>query len=96
MRYEEIIRKPLSVIFYGFPGIVVAGHDGRFFILHNNPSYKGDNAGPIKEEKGYLYSWTLGRWNSFDEYDHSYHNTQPGPDISEPDLSFKKLKRFSL
>ena len=96
MTYEEIICKPLKVIWHGVPGLVVKGSDGRFFILHDNSSYCGDNAGPIREQKGYKYSWALGRFDGYKEYDHSYHNTTPCGSIDEPDLTFKKLKRLSL
>ena len=96
MTYEQIIRNPLKVIWHDVPALVVKGYDNRFYILHNNRADSGDNAGPIKEQLGFEYSWALGHFDNSREYNHEYHGTTPCSSISEPDLSFKKLKKFSI
>lgn len=97
MTYEQIAQKPLKAMWHDNVVMIVKGRDGRFFILYDDPCYKGDNAGDdIKVYWGYPYSWALGNFDGYREFDYYKFSLIPCEDSNELDLTFKKLKRFSL
>ena len=98
MTYKDIADCPVKVIWtfnsHKIPGMLVKGYDNFLYVIHNDPSLNGFDAGEkIKEKYGYSYSWQFGNYLPKEEY-HFFKNGLEPEEVQ--DLSFKTFKRFSL
>ena len=101
MTIEDVRRNPVKVKVHvnghhNVEGLLVVGRDDRLYLLHDGTGPHGDPAGAITEQLGYRDSWCMGSYSPFELEKLAWtlvsHSLSPGV----VDMSFKKLKRFSL
>jgi hypothetical protein len=103
MTYREIADCPVKCKWDNgtrkVDAMVVKGQDDKMFIIHNDEQYIGDDAGLIKHELGYKYSWSIGsRYsdNPSKEMDFACHNLTTISGSFNSLLQFKTIKRITL